>query len=86
MEFECPYCGWMLEGGDETGVHVFSPTGDYEGDDFEFCFHCGKKMPDSLEKLLERMESYAQKNEGYVDGSKVGNFAKELRALIERDA
>lgn len=41
--------------------------------------------PDSLEKLLERMEDYAQKNEGYVDGSKVGDFAKELCALIELD-
>lgn len=44
------------------------------------------REPDSLEQLLERMEDYAQKNEGYVDGSKVGDFSKELRALIERGA
>ena len=43
------------------------------------------REPDSLEKLLERMEDYAQKNEWYVDGSKVGYFSKELRALIELD-
>lgn len=44
------------------------------------------REPDSLEKLLSRMEDYAQKNEGYVDGSKVGDFSKELRAIMERDA
>lgn len=44
------------------------------------------REPDSFEKLLERMEEYAQKNEGYIDGSKVGDFSKELRALIERGA
>lgn len=44
------------------------------------------REPDSIEKLLKRMEDYAQKNEGYVDGSKVGDFSKELRAIMERDA
>lgn len=44
------------------------------------------KEPNSLEKLLERMEDYAQKNEGYIDGSKVGDFSKELRAIMERGA
>lgn len=44
------------------------------------------KEPNSLEKLLERMEDYAQKNEGYIDGSKVGDFSKELRAIMEGGA
>ena len=47
--------------------------------------HLTHSEPDSLEKLLERMEDYAQKYEGYIDGSKVGDFSKELRALIKLD-
>lgn len=54
-------------------------------DFFEGGHELTHREPDSLEKLLERMEDYAQKNEGYVDGSKVGYFSKELRALIELD-
>lgn len=44
------------------------------------------REPDSLEKLLERMENYAQKNEGYADGLEVRGFSEELRAIMERDA
>lgn len=42
------------------------------------------REPDSLEKLLERMENYAKKNEGYAYGLEVRGFSDELRALIER--
>lgn len=69
-----------------SGVMFVNVRGDGE---HRTCFkphELSHREPDSLEKLLERMESYAQKNEGYVDGSKVGDFSKELRAIMERDA
>lgn len=67
--------GWCLTvSNDAATIHEVRPS------------QVTHREPDSLEKLLNRMEDYAQKYEGYVDGSKVGDFSKELRALIERDA
>lgn len=84
---------WDLDSGKRLHVEEFAnrergfvqcsneEDGDCEDHDARRLTH---REPDSLEKLLERMEEYAQKNEGYIDGSKVGGFSKELRALIER--
>lgn len=86
---------WDLDSGKRLHVEEFAnrecglvqcsneEDGDCEDHDARRLTH---REPDSLEKLLERMEEYAQKNEGYIDGSKVGDFSKELRALIERGA
>lgn len=66
MEFTCPKCGWSLEGGDYLGVQIYPPEETFGEDGnyppeveeqmrFNFCFHCGEKVPepDSLEKLRE---------------------------------
>lgn len=46
MIFECEYCGWLIEGGDETGIHIYDENGEY-AEEIDYCFHCGKKLRDS---------------------------------------
>lgn len=74
----------IIQGFSENGI--FYEKLDVPGFFWESAKAFKRPVQDSLEKLLERMEDYAQKREGYVDGSKVGDFSKELRALIERGA
>lgn len=106
MEFECPECDWGLIGGDETGVSITSPHGfhDYGTPPasecrFRYCFHCGVKIPesDSLEKLRDDLEKYADAVEADAPDGKDGDSlrgaayllssgASRLTALIERGA
>lgn len=92
MEFECPFCGWSLEGGDETGVWAMQPTEGrcYDSDEaFKYCFHCGesisregvlKKTVEDLGKLL----NYPMADDVKLD--KVEEIHCRLTSLIERDA
>lgn len=44
--FECEYCGWSIDGGDEIGLQIYDENDNYRYE-IDYCFHCGHKVDDA---------------------------------------